>query len=60
MNWPEFVAACEEEMRRENVNPDDVTMRVEVSDGYYDGNLTPMRIVIMEYYDKPHLVLWGN
>ena len=62
MNWPEFVQACEVEMRKANVDPEKVTVRVEVSDSYYDANLERAWIYVSEWSDPPgkYLIFFGG
>lgn len=59
MNWPEFVAECEREMMEKGIKPDSVTMRVEVTDAFYDADVTPAKIGIATY-DKTYLVINGD
>ncbi|NUP79737.1 MAG: hypothetical protein HOV96_19550 [Nonomuraea sp.] len=60
MNWPEFVVMAELAMREAGVDPDDVTMRVEVGDSYYNADTTPDGIGVSRYNDRPYLVIWGQ
>lgn len=59
MNWPDFVVMCEATMRDKGIDPYSVTIRVEVTDSYYDADVTPEKIGIA-MYDKPYLVINGD
>jgi hypothetical protein len=68
MNWPEFVAECEELMTKAGVDPTKLAVRVEVSDSHYDTDVKPGTVHLQNYWGKSQsaegytmrLVIWGD
>ena len=63
MNWLEFVAACEDEMRKANVEPKNVVMYIECQDSYYDGPIKDSNQIRTVWYndlptDKMYLAIY--
>lgn len=60
MDWYEFVALCNKAMIQASVSKHMVKVRVEVSDSYYDQDVTPESIGVALYDDGPRLVITGK
>lgn len=60
MNWLEFVAEAESVMAHGLVSPENVTVRVEVSDSFYDKDITADCLSVREYNDGFRFIIWGD